>query len=412
MRLLFVTHYFPPEVGATQSRLGEVTAALARRGHHVTVIAPFPHYPDGRVPNSYRGSLIRREERDGVHVVRTWVLAVPNSAVLRRTLDYASFAATAIGAARAAGPADLVIGETPPLPAALAGYAISRLARCPFVCNVADLWVSSAVAIGALRRPAAIRTGRLLERFVYNRSACVTAVTEGVRAALEHGGIPAEKLHVIPNGVDTRRFHPTIDGSRWRSRLAKPDELLVVYAGNHGLAQGLGVVLESARLLRDTRNVRIVLVGDGAEKTALKAQATRQALSNVVFVPPQPFEAMPELLAAADVCIAVLRKDDVFRSAVPSKLFEAMAVARPVVIAADGEAAMLVERAHAGLAVRPGSPEALAGALCRVHDDPDLRRRLGESGRRFVEAEHDRERLVDAYERLYRSLGRSGTSGR
>jgi glycosyltransferase involved in cell wall biosynthesis len=318
-----------------------------------------------------------------------------------RSVDYASFALLAPLAKRAAGAADLVVGETPPLPAALAGYAISKLDRCPYVCNVADPWVNSAVALGVLRSGAAIRGARALERLVYRRAALVTAVTDGVRDSLVESGVPPHRIRVIPNGVDTAVFRPDVDGGAWRERFGGEGTFVAVYAGNHGLAQGVGVLLDAAALLRGNDDMRIVLAGDGAEKDALRRRAEREHLSNVTFLAAQPLADVPALLAASDVCLAALRRLPVFRSAVPSKLFEAMATARALVVAAEGEAAAIVREAQAGLDVLPESSEAIAAALLRLRDDPELRRQLGENGRRYAVSERSREHLVDLYEHAF-----------
>lgn len=394
MRVLFVTHYFPPEVGATQTRLADVTSSLARRGHQVTVLAPLPHYPSGIVPAEYRRRAFARERRGAVLVVRTWVYAVPNRRVVKRLLDYASFAVAAMPAAALAGPFDVLFAETPPLFPGLAAAAIAGSKRRPYVCNVADLWVDSAVEVGALRGRPAIAAARAAERAVLRRAARVTAVTEGVRRAVVARGVHPDLVELIPNGVDAAVFRP-------EARPPRPTDapFTVLYAGNHGLAQGLASVLEAARLLRNA-GVRFLLVGDGAEKHRLVTLARQGRIENVEFVDPQPLAEIPRVLAAADACVVPLRALTVLRGAVPSKLFEAMAAARPVIVAAEGEAAALVERAGAGLCVAPESPRALADAVLRLRDDPDLGRRLGESGRRYVLAHHSRERLVDAYERV------------
>ena len=410
MRLLVVTHYFPPEVGATQTRLFEVTRSLARRGHEVAVVAPFPHYPTGRIPPEYRSRFVTRDTADGVRIVRTWVYAVPNRDVVKRVVDYASFGVTSLAGAIPAGAVDVVFAETPPLFPGLSAYAISRLKGCPYVCNVADRWVASAAALGALRNRSAIRTGAALERFVYEKAARVTTVTHGIREALAAAGVPEDRLELIPNGVDTTFFRPDVDGSEWRSRFGGPSGFVALYAGNHGLAQGLETVVDAAARLRSRTEIRFVFVGDGAVKEQLRQLVVRSELTNVAFFAPQPREQMPAVLAAADICLVPLKAAEPFDAAVPSKLFEAMAAARPVLLSAAGEAAALVERADAGVCVPPESPPELAAGVTRLADDPALRHRLGQSGRRFAEKGFDRERLVDRYEAVLGDAVAAGPS--
>lgn len=395
-----MTQYFPPEVGATQTRLSEVSAELARRGHDVTVIAPFPHYPSGVVPREYRGALLKRDVLEGVDVVRTWVYGVPSKRAVKRLADYVSFGISSILGGLAAGSADVVFAETPPLFPALGGFAISRLKRCAYVCNVADLWLASAVALGVLDRPAVIRLGEVLERFVYRNAKTVIVVTDSILQALRAQGVSTAKLELIPNGVDTSLFRPDIDSALWRGRFGGDEAFVVLYAGNHGLAQDLDTVLDAARRLRGDTTVAFVLVGDGAGKERLRGKAAAWGLDNVAFYDPVPKSEMPRVLAAADACVVPLRDIELFRGAIPSKIFEAMAAARPLLLLVGGEAADLVGRAGAGICLSPGSAEELAEAVLRLAADPVLCSRLGSAGRAYVEAHHDRSSLVDRYEQI------------
>ncbi|MBI3964906.1 MAG: glycosyltransferase family 4 protein, partial [Chloroflexi bacterium] len=249
MRILFLTHYFPPEVGAPQTRIFELGNALGARGHDVTALTPFPHYPTGIIPDEYRPALFRREVIGNVKVVRSWVYAVPNRGVVKRLGNHVSFTLSSMLGALATGPADVVVVETPPLFLGFSGYVISRLKRCDYVCNVADPWLASAVALGVLENRAAIRAGEELERFIYAKAARVTTVTRGLYDGLVAQGVPERKLALITNGVDTGYFRPDLDSRNWRARFGGDGKFVVLYAGTHGLTQGLETVLEAARQL-------------------------------------------------------------------------------------------------------------------------------------------------------------------
>jgi glycosyltransferase involved in cell wall biosynthesis len=397
VKVLLLTHYYPPEVGAPQARLAELARHLTRRGHHVRVLAPPPHYPTGVVPPAYRGTWLRREVLDGIPVVRTWVYAAPNRGIAKRLLNHVSFTVSALYGAPFAGRPDVLVVETPPLFLGLTALALSRLWRVPYVLNVADPWLASAVEMGVLRNRLAIALGRALEKLLYTTATRITTVTRGMYQGFLREGVPKRKLALVTNGVDTTFFRPDAPGAAaLRRRLELGERFVVLYAGTHGLTQGLETVLAAARQLVDDGRTLFLFVGEGAEKARLQELA--RDLPNVRFLPNQPKDAMPDLLAAADACVVPLRDLPLFRGALPSKMFEAMAAGRPLIMAVPGEAAALTWRARAGLCVPPEQPAALAAAVARLRDDPVLRRALGANGRAYVCAYYARERIAAQYE--------------
>ena len=404
MDLLFVTHYFPPEVGAPQTRLYELGRRLAARGHRVTVLTGFPNYPTGVIPAPYRGKFFQREMMAGMNVVRAWMYAAPQQGFTRRLLNHLSLTLTSIPASAAAGHADVLFVESPPLLLGLAGYVISRLKRAPYVFNVADLWPETAVALGALTNPLAIRLAEWLARFIYRHAARVTTVTDGIRRLLVEQGLPDSQVILLTNGVDTSCFHPDVDPEPAVKALGLDGRLTVAYAGTHGLAQGLEALIEAAHLLRHDGHLRFILVGEGAEKSKLVGKVADHELENVSFFPNQPKSLMPHLWAAVDIGVVCLRRLEIFRSALPSKLFEIMAAGRPVVLAAEGEARDLVLGAEAGLVVSPEDGADLAQAIQQLAADPEARRRYGENARRYVQAHFDREHLTDLLEATFNDI--------
>lgn len=402
MKVLLLTHYYPPEVGAPQARLSELARHLMLRGHQVAVLAPLPHYPTGVIPAAYRGAWLRREQLDGVPVVRTWVYAVPNRGVAKRLLNHLSFTLSALYGAPLAGRPDVLVVETPPLFLGLTALLLSSIWRVPYVLNVADPWLASAVEMGVLRNRLAIALGRALERLLYATAARITTVTRGMYDGFLREGVPKAKLALVTNGVDTGLFRPDAPGgAALRRQLELEDRFVVLYAGTHGLTQGLEVVIAAARQLAHDGRTLFLFVGEGAEKERLQELAA--SLPNVRFMPSQPKSAMPALLAAADVCVVPLRDLPLFRGALPSKLFEAMAAGRPLITAIAGEAAALTWRARAGLCVPPERPAALAAAVARLRDDATLRRALGTNGRAYVSAYFARERIAERYEAVLRA---------
>jgi glycosyltransferase involved in cell wall biosynthesis len=405
LNVLFLTHYFPPEVGAPQSRLFELAKRLVDAGHCVVVVTGFPNYPTGIVPPEYRGRRTLEEQMDGIRVLRTPVYATPNKGFVRRILNHLSFAASSLLMVRRTGNVDVIFVESPPLFIGLAALAYRRLNGAPFIFNVSDIWPQSAVELGALRNRLAIRIAEALEMHLYRKAARVSVVTPGMVEGLAARGVPRTKLFLLTNGVDASVFRPAPPDTELARALGVDGRLVFLYAGTHGMAQGLDVVLDAAAKTADS-NVLYVLAGEGAEKEHLVARARSQGIANVRFVPNQPKSGMPALLNLAYAMIVPLKRLDLFRSALPSKMFEAMAVGKPIIASVWGEAADLVEASQAGVVVPPEDPEALRGAVERLAGDPALARSLGENGREFVVGHFERGEIARRFEQLLREVAR------
>jgi glycosyltransferase involved in cell wall biosynthesis len=391
MRVLFVSHYFHPEVGAPQTRILETAERLGRGGHSVTVLTGFPNYPDGVVPKAYRRRAGMRERVGEVEVVRAAIYPAPNRGFARRILNHASFAASSVVATPFVGPQDVVVAETPPLFTAASSVLTSRGLRAPLVLNVADLWPESAVQLGVLRNPRAIQLAERLERFAYRHAAAITVPTAGIRASLLARGEPERKVVHLPNAVEPERFMgatPPIGTGR-----------RVVYCGTVGMAQGVGTLVDAAaELSRRGEEFEITVVGDGAERAHLAAAAAARGLQNVRFLGPVERDQVPAMIAAGDIAVLLLRDVPLFKDAVPTKMLEYMAAGRPVIASAVGDAARLIERAEAGFSCPPDDPLALADALSRLVSDPARAREMGANGQRYVRENHSRAAFVAALE--------------
>jgi hypothetical protein len=399
VRVLFVTHYFHPEVGAPQSRLLDIATGLAVRGHEVTVVTGFPNYPDGVIQPPYRGRRFQRERLGAVRVVRAPVYPAPNRGTGRRLLNHLSFAATSLVGAVAAGRADAVIVETPPLFTAASGVAIAAFKRAPLLLNVADLWPDAAIQFGALRHPAVIAPARALERFAYRHAERIAVPTPGLERTLLQRGYPAARLLVLPHGVDPARFPLDPDVRPVRGR--------VVYCGTIGMGHNVGSLIEAARLLeRDGRRLELLLVGDGAERPELEARARESGLRSVVFAGRRPRDELPGLLASAEVAVATQRDAPLLADALSTKVLEYMAAGRPVVAAATGWTADVVRSAGAWIVCPPERPEELAAAIAELAADAERARAMGLAGRRYVEANLTRAVAIDRLDRALRSIAR------
>jgi glycosyltransferase involved in cell wall biosynthesis len=404
MHILYLSQYFPPEVGATQTRAYEMARGLVQAGHRVTMITEVPNHPSGIVPPQYRGKWLERSKLDGIDVLRVWVKASPTKTFTSRMAFYLSYMANAalVGALKARGPFDVVFATSPPLFVGAAGLALHWLKRAPFIFEVRDLWPESAVALGELNSPRAIAWAGKLEELCYNRASRIVVVTEGIRQRLIERGFPTGKLALIPNGANVELFQrrPELGRQLRVEHGLAPDAFVAVYAGIHGIAQGLETVLHAASLLRNDPAVRFVLVGEGPVKAELQALRAELNLDNVLMLPEQPRSAMPAILSAADAAIVPLRKLDLFQGALPSKMFDAWACGLPLLLSIDGEARRTMEAAQGGLYVPPEDPAALAQAIRSLASQPDRGRSLGQNGRRYTEQHHSRQAQARALEKL------------
>ncbi len=404
MRILYVSQYFPPEMGAPAARVFELSREWVRRGHEVTVLTAFPHHPTGVKRAEDRGVLTRREEVEGIDVVRAYIYAAPNQGVVRRMLSYSSFLASAsiVGALRVPTP-EVVIGSSPQLFSAVAGYGLARHYGVPFVLEVRDLWPESILAVGALSGGPVIQGLKAVARHLYRRSEKIVTVGEGYSRMLQllHG-VPRSKILEVPNGVNLELFVPKAGDAELRKELGWGDRFVVLYLGTHGMAHGLGSVLDAAERLKSDDSVLFAFVGEGAEKQALKSRAA--GWSNVQFIDQQSRERVPRFYAACDLGLVVLRKTPLFQEVLPSKIFEYLGMERPLIVGVEGEARRLVEEAGAGVFVPPEDPAALAEAVRGLKARRGELLEWGRRGREYVARRYDRARLADRYLEILGSL--------
>lgn len=403
MRILYLSQYFPPEVGATQTRAHEMAQGLLAAGHGVTMLTEVPNHPEGIIRPAYRGKFWAREQLEGLDVIRVWVKTAPVKTMRTRLAFYLSymFNAALAGLLLARGRYDLLYATSPPLFVGGAALALSLLRRIPMVFEVRDLWPESAVALGELRSPRFIRWATWLEERCYARARRIVVVTAGIRERLAARGY-GEKLALIPNGANTDLFRPRPEAGRaLRARLGLGERFIALYAGIHGVAQGLETVLQAAQLAPD---VHFLLVGEGPCKADLLRLKDDLRLPNLTMLDAQPREAMPDYLSAADVALVPLRKVEVFQGAVPSKMFDAWACGCPVALSIAGEARAILEQAGGGVFVEPEDAAALAAALQGLAGERARCREMGAAGRRFVEARYSRQaqarQLVELLEGL------------
>jgi colanic acid biosynthesis glycosyl transferase WcaI len=403
LRLLLLTQYYHPEVGAAQTRLRETVAGLQRRGFRVTVVAPVPSYPLGIVPKDYAWWHPNRQRLDGASVARLPTLAVPGAGMSRRMVGHATFAVTSLASLAIAGSVDVALVESPPLFLALAARALWARG-VPYVFHVADPWPDFPIAMGYLKSRLERRLAFGLEDFAYRGAAAITTVSPGLVELLVRKASAAGRVELLPNGVEVDRFFPGWTPSDARSQLGWEETFTVVYAGTVGLAQGIGSLLEAARLVDE--RVRIRVVGEGVEKPGLEARTRAMNLRNVLFQTSVPRTDVPLILAAADAGLVMLRKGPLYEDSLPTKLLETMAAARPVIVSADGLPARIVRESGAGYIARAEDPADLARAIDACWEDPGREQR-GAAGRAYVAQHYERGAILDQLAEILREAART-----
>ncbi len=376
---MLVSQYFPPEIGATQSRMQSFAEYLAARGHRVTVICEFPNHPHGTIPPRYRRRLLEVDRSNPYTVIRTWVMASPEKTQATRLAFYLSFMALATAVAPLAGRADVVLATTPPLFTGFAGLAIARMNAAPFVLDVRDLWPAAATSLGQISPGWPTTAAEILERQLYRSAAAVVAVTRPFCNHIDALRVRPPRTSLVPNATLDVFFEP----AEPRRPEGVPDDVfLVTFAGTLGIAQALPATLEAAERLAPS--VHFAFVGDGPVKAQLVEDSRRRGLRNVSFHPQVPLEEVTGILAASDALLVSLSAHPTFESFVPSKLIDFMAAGKPVVLAAKGESGRLLETSGAGIVVAPEDPDALAEAIRRLQSDGAAAARMRERGPAFA----------------------------
>ncbi len=400
MHVLYLSHYFSPENNAPAARVHAMGREWVRAGHQVTVLTCAPNHPLGELYPGYRNRPWQEEWIDGIRTIRVWTYLAANRGTVRRSLNFLSYLASASLAAPFVHRPDVVIATSPQFFAGLAGVPAAAVHRAPFVLEIRDLWPESITTVGALERGLAVRALERLERWLYGRADRIVAVGEGYKDQLVARGVPAAKIDIVTNGVDTELFVPADADPAVRERLGiAPDAFVVIFAGTLGMAAGLEVVLRAAARLRDQGrgDVVFVLVGDGAERAGLERAAREADLDAVRFTGMVPRDELPALLAASDACLVHFRRKELFASILPSKFFEDAAMAKPILLGFEGRARELLQAADCGIAFTPEDDAGLAAAIERLAADPHEARRLGENGRRYVLERFDRRTLAADY---------------
>ncbi len=401
MNILYVTQYFPPDKGAAEIRAWEMASALAKSGHEVTVLTEFPNYPSGIVPSKYKFQSFEREIDHGVEIIRVYVRSSPKRSFANRMLFYFSFLLFSIaGAMKLRDRYDLVYATSPPLFVGLAGYIISRLKKTKFVFEVRDLWLECAIALGALRNRTAVRLSERLADFCYEKANRIVAVTRGIYKHLEKRRIERNKLCVIQNGVDLQMFDDSRNDALRKEKLGYEHKFIVLYAGLLGLAQGVETLGEVAKLLLHEKRVYFLFIGNGPLKKRLIQMQKVNRLKNIRIMGEMPRKEVIRYMTLVDCCLVPLKKAEILKTALPSKMFDAWACGKPIILSVDGEAREHLEKAEAGIWVEPEDSKGIANAVKYLLDNPESCEVYGSNGRKYVEKHFSRKVQVEKLEKI------------
>ncbi len=401
MRILILTIYHDPE---PIPKTGELARALQERGHVVTVVTAFPHYPGGDLYAGYRLALWRWDVREHVRILRTFIYPYHGQRSGLRMLNYLSWMVSSIQAAWLAPPCDVMYVWHPPLTVGVSAWVISKLKRAPYVYDVQDLWPESAIASGLMRPGRLVDLLYVLADWVYRRAPAILVVSRAAATYLAGRGVDPDKMAVANHWVDTTAF--ARESMRdVRGELGWTDKFVVMFAGNLGTVQGLETVIDAASLLTNRPDVLFVFVGDGSDRGRLERLADRDAPNNVHFAGRHPQSDMPAFMRAADALLVHLRPSGIADHAIPTKILSYLAAGRPVLCATGGAAADLVQTAQAGLTTAPGDARALADAVLQLHSLSTAdREQLGRNGTRYLDAHFEKQRVIDEYERTLKEL--------
>ncbi|MGV3468686.1 glycosyltransferase family 4 protein [Limnobacter sp.] len=383
MHILFLTDNFPPEVNAPASRTFEHCVEWVKAGHRVTVITGAPNFPRGKVFGGYRNRIWQRETMAGIHVIRVWTYIAANEGFAKRTLDYLSFMVASFLSSLFVRRVDVIVGTSPQFFTVCAAYASSLFKRVPWVFELRDIWPESIRVVGAIKQNQALDLLEKVELFLYHKANAIVSVTHAFRTSLIRRGVSGDKIQVVTNGVDVSRFTPRNKDDELLQLHGLQGKFVAGYIGTHGLAHALDTVLDAAKALKTTADgnrFRFILLGDGANKAALQKRARVEGLDNIIFVDSVSKDQVVRYWSVLDASIIHLKKDELFTTVIPSKLFECMGMAIPVLHGVEGESARIVESEDVGLLFEPENPEGLVNCLRRLADDPELFARFKTNG--------------------------------
>ncbi|MDR1006414.1 MAG: glycosyltransferase family 4 protein [Bacteroidales bacterium] len=402
MKLLILTQYFPPEVGAPQSRLYEVAQRLHKKGIQVSVLTAMPNYPQMRIHEAYKGKCFCKEDMDGMKIYRSWIYVPKSKALFKRLINYFSFVFSSVwcGLFRVKGKYDVLLVESPPLFLGISAVILSRFKKAKLVFNVSDLWPESAEKLGLITNKTLLGLATRLEEYCYRKSAMISGQTQGIVNNIK-SRFPQKKVHWLKNGVDINYYDVKKDFTKgsWRQEhgFAQSDFLLF-FGGILGYAQDIEVILRCAASVKEYGDIKFVIYGTGPEKERLIKMKEDLKADNVSFYPAVAKNQMQEIIMDMDCSMAPLKRIELFKGAIPTKIFENLALKKPLLLGVDGEARELfVNEGKCCLFFEPENEEAMKEQLLRLYNDRNLLNQLGENGLDYVTKYFNRDIIAEDF---------------
>lgn len=406
MKILLLTHYYPPEIGAPQSRLSDMAKVWKRLGHDVVVLTCFPNHPTGIIPDVYKRGRFMEENLDGISVKRCWVYATPNEGFVKKLFGHLSFMmSSVIQGRRFARDVDVIVGSSPTFFSIISVYVLSRFYKKPFCFEVRDLWPAIFKDLGVLKNGLTLRLLEYLEMGLYSAADLVVPVSDAFADDIVGRGIAKDKVMVIKNGVDMRFYTPRAKPEYLLDALSLRGKFVVLYIGAHGISHALTKIVDVAAKLQWNSSIHFLCVGEGAEKQLVVKKAASLGLTNMTFLPGQEKAKVPDFYAVSDVCLVPLRDISLFDAFIPSKMFEIMAMSKPIVASVRGEAEAILKRSGAALISEPEDVKKIAKNLLILSKDFDLCNQMGKRGYDFVGTEFNRDDLAKKYVERLAMLG-------
>ena len=403
MKILLINQVFvsPDEPGHT--RHYEMAKYFQKFNDELIIVASDLNYQTGQRTVDHKG-LVTEQNIDGVRVLRTYIYPAIHRSYFWRIISFFSFVFSSIIAAMRVKQVDIIMGTTPPIFQAFSAWLVAFLRRKPFLLEVRDLWPEFIVSMGVFKNPILIKLARMLEMFLYRRATHILVNSPAYKTYIEGKGIPSSKITFIPYGADTKMFHPDLDGSKIRQELHLENKFVVLYTGALGQANDIYTVIEAANRLKEEKAIQFVLFGDGKERPKLQETARKLKLENLTFAGARPKHQMPAIIAASDVCLAILQDIPMFRTTYPNKVFDYMAAGKPTVLVIDGVTRQVIEESEGGVYVPPGDHQCLAETILALSSQPDKLIAMGNNARNYLENHLDRQLMLEKTRTLFEQL--------
>jgi glycosyltransferase involved in cell wall biosynthesis len=396
MHILFLTDNFPPEGNAPATRTYEHAREWVKLGHKVTIVTGAPNFPEGKVFDGYRNSWYSKSELDGIEVRRVKTYITANEGFAKRILDFMSFMIMSFFAGLFVKKPDVIVGTSPQFFTAISAWGLAAIRFKPFVFELRDIWPASITAVGAMGRSLPIRILEKIEMFLYRRADKIISVTHSFKSELIERGVEGNKIDVVLNGVDLSKYEPVpYKDESFAEQYKLGDKFVVGYVGTHGLAHSLDKIVEASELLTDLEDVRILFAGGGAAKADVERLVQEKQLSNVVLIPRQEKDLMPKLWSLCDISLISLKDTDLFKTVIPSKIFESMGMGLPMVMTSPlGEATNILDKSNSGVIVNPESPIEVAQIIRELYHDRVKLNEIAVNSRQEAK-KYDRKQLAE-----------------